>query len=181
MTGVRKMPVISQPDRRYRNPEEVFMKKRYRRYGPDKLLWWLSLVLLLSLLGCATPGPSTVTIQQIPAGDPAVGVVAFQTYGCHTCHVIPGVRNANSLAGPPLTAWAERSYIAGKLPNEPVHLIEWLRFPQRVEPGTAMPDMGVTAEDAHHMAAYLYTLRSNRTWYEQTVHWLRLDQWGLTQ
>lgn len=155
------------------------MRKQNRRSHIYKLVLWLGLMTTLGLLGCASPGPSTVTIKSIPAGDPAAGVVAFQTYGCHTCHVIPGVRNANSLAGPPLTAWAERSYIAGKLPNEPVHLIEWLRFPQRIEPGTAMPDMGVTAEDARHMAAYLYTLRSNRTWYEQTVHWLRLDQWGI--
>lgn len=157
------------------------MRKQNKKLGVYGFSLGLGLVVLLSLGGCATPGPSTVTIQQIPAGDPAAGVVAFQTYGCHTCHVIPGVRNANSLAGPPLTAWAERSYIAGKLANEPVHLIEWLRFPQQIEPGTAMPDMGVTAEDARHMAAYLYTLRSNRTWYEHTVHWLRLDQWGLTQ
>lgn len=157
------------------------MRKQNRRSHIYNLMLWLGLMAPLILLGCAPPAPTPVTIQPIPAGDPAAGVVAFQTYGCHTCHVIPGVRNANSLAGPPLTAWAERSYIAGKLTNEPVHLIEWLRFPQRIEPGTAMPDMGVTAEDAQHMAAYLYTLRSNRTWYEQTVHWLRLDRWGLTQ
>lgn len=157
------------------------MKKLYRRYDINKIPWWLSVVALLSLLGCAPSGPTPVTNQALPAGDPTAGAVALQRYGCHTCHVIPGVRNANSLAGPPLTAWAERSYIAGKLPNEAVHLIEWLRFPQQIEPGTAMPDMGVTAEDARHMAAYLYTLRSNRTWYEHTVHWLRLEQWGVTQ
>ena len=157
------------------------MRKQNFRTHIYKLVLWLGLMTILGLVGCASPGPSTVTIQSIPAGDPAAGAVALQRYGCHTCHVIPGVRNANSLAGPPLTAWAERSYIAGKLPNEPIHLIEWIRFPQQIEPGTAMPDMGVTAEDAHHMAAYLYTLRSNRTWYEQTVHWLRLDQWELTQ
>lgn len=151
------------------------------RPGINKRLWWLSLVTLLAVLGCAPPAPTPGPIPAVSAGDPAAGAIALQSYGCHTCHVIPGVRNANSLAGPPLTAWAERSYIAGKLPNEPVHLVEWIRFPQQVEPGTAMPDMGVTAEDAQHMAAYLYTLRSNRTWYEQTVYWLRLDQWGVTQ
>ena len=32
------------------------------------------------------------------------------------------------------------------------------RNPQAIEPGTAMPTQGVTADEAAHMAAYLYTL-----------------------
>ncbi|PRY20191.1 hypothetical protein CLV70_12572 [Pseudosporangium ferrugineum] len=30
--------------------------------------------------------------------------------------------------------------------------------PQAVEPGTAMPDLGVTSTDARDIAAYLFTL-----------------------
>jgi hypothetical protein len=34
-----------------------------------------------------------------------------------------------------------------------------------VEPGTAMPDMGVSEEEARDMSAYLYTLkREKRSW-----------------
>jgi cytochrome c2 len=66
---------------------------------------------------------------------------------------------AHSAVGPPLDRWAERHYIAGSLLNTPDNLIYWIRYPQAVEPGTAMPDLGVTEEDAAHMSAYLYTLR----------------------
>jgi cytochrome c1 len=60
--------------------------------------------------------------------------------------------------GPPLDAWAEREFIAGSLPNEPDALIDWIVNPQAIEPGTAMPTLGVTPEEARDMAAYLYTL-----------------------
>jgi len=97
----------------------------------------------------------------MPGGDPAQGAIALRDYGCHSCHVIPGVRGANALVGPPLTAWAQRHYIAGTLSNTPENLRYWLQYPQSVEPGTAMPDLGVTEQDARDMGAYLYTLTGN--------------------
>jgi cytochrome c len=63
------------------------------------------------------------------------------------------------MVGPPLTMFAQRAYIAGQLPNEPDNLIRWIQDPQTVEPGTAMPDLGVDTSTARDMAAYLYTLR----------------------
>jgi cytochrome c1 len=122
----------------------------------------LSLVLLLS--ACMAPGQEFAGAARIPAGDPVRGWQAIQNYGCHSCHRIPGVPGANGLAGPPLTAWAGRHYIAGKLPNEPDHLVQWIRFPQAIEPGTAMPNMGVTEPDAQDIAAYLYTLQADEGW-----------------
>lgn len=145
-----------------------------RRYH---LYLWLLLAMLLMLAGCTALAQTPVSEQPILAGDPEAGRLVFQTYGCHTCHTIPGVVGANSFVGPPLTAWAERSYIAGKLPNEPAYLVQWLRFPQAIEPGSAMPNMGVTEEDAVHMAAYLYTLRRNQPWYAGMVRFLRLDNY----
>jgi cytochrome c1 len=59
------------------------------------------------------------------------------------CHVIPGVPGARGMVGPPLTMFARRAYIAGQLPNEPDNLLRWLQDPQAVEPGTAMPNLGV--------------------------------------
>jgi cytochrome c1 len=38
-------------------------------------------------------------------------------------------------------------------------LIRWIETPQAIEPGTAMPNLGVTEQRARDMAAYLYTLR----------------------
>jgi cytochrome c2 len=83
----------------------------------------------------------------------------MQEYGCTSCHVIPGVSGANGTVGPPLTAFSKRQYVAGLLPNEPDNLIRWIQDPQGVVKGVAMPDMGVSEQDAKNIAAYLYTLR----------------------
>jgi cytochrome c1 len=69
------------------------------------------------------------------------------------------VESARGLVGPPLIHWANRRIIAGEVENTPEHLVTWLTVPQAVEPGTAMPNMGVTDEQARAMAAYLYTLK----------------------
>lgn len=76
--------------------------------------------------------------------------------------MIPGVPAADGTEGPPLDRWAERAYIAGAVRNTPEHMIVWIVDPQRVEPGTLMPDMGVPEEDARHMTAYLFTLGDTR-------------------
>jgi len=54
---------------------------------------------------------------------------------------------------------ARRIYIAGLLRNTPDNMIEWLRSPQSVLPGNAMPDMGLSTAQARDITAYLYTLR----------------------
>ncbi len=92
-------------------------------------------------------------------GNAKLGKEAIEKYGCGACHTIPGVKEADSLVGPPLTHFAERSFIAGQLANTEENLARWIRNPQTVEPGTAMPNLGVSAEDAENIAAYLSTLR----------------------
>jgi cytochrome c len=124
----------------------------------------VSLGLTLLLTACAIPGQELTGAERLPAGDPVRGWQAIQDYGCHSCHAVPGVPGTNSYVGPPLTAWADRHYIAGKLPNEPDSLVQWIRFPQAIEPGTAMPNMGVTEGDAQDIAAYLYTLQDDEGW-----------------
>lgn len=104
--------------------------------------------------------PSVTGPRDVPGGDPKRGRLTLQSgYGCGACHVIPGVPGAIGKVGPPLTDWAERAFIAGNLPNTPENLVRWVRYPQAVEPGTAMPDLGVSEPDARDIAAYLYTLR----------------------
>lgn len=122
---------------------------------------------LVILAACAENSTSTAALF-IPGGDPQRGRQAIQDYGCDTCHTIPGVPSANALVGPPLNDWADRRYIAGNLINTPDNLLRWLQSPQTVEPGTAMPDMGVTEQDARDMGAYLYSLRrdDNGAWAE---------------
>ena len=58
-----------------------------------------------------------------------------------------------------LTAFGRRVYIAGEVPNTSENLVQWLEVPQSIEPGTAMPNLGVTEGEAREIAAYLYTLR----------------------
>jgi cytochrome c1 len=65
---------------------------------------------------------------------------------------VPG---ADAEVGPPLTGFGRRGYIAGELPNNPENLQRWIRSPQSVEPGTVMPDLGVTESDARDIAAFL--------------------------
>jgi cytochrome c len=92
-------------------------------------------------------------------GDPARGRVLLRTYGCETCHTIPGVAGADARVGPPLAGIANRSYIAGVLTNAPDNMVRWILDPPGVDSMTAMPNVGVTRPDARHIAAYLYTLR----------------------
>jgi cytochrome c1 len=37
-------------------------------------------------------------------------------------------------------------------------MVTWLRDPQEIVPGNAMPDMGLSEEQARDITAYLYTL-----------------------
>lgn len=112
---------------------------------------------MLCIPACAIP--LLPTYNRVVDGDTARGVKELQAYGCGSCHVIPGVPGAVSYVGPPLTDWADRHYIAGSLSNTPENLIRWVREPQAIEPGTAMPNLGVTEQAARDMSAYLYTLQ----------------------
>jgi len=92
-------------------------------------------------------------------GDSEAGREAIESYGCGSCHTIPGVPNADADVGPPLTRFGNRSFIAGELTNTPENLVRWIMDPKGVEPGTAMPDLDVTRDDAEDITAYLEHLR----------------------
>jgi cytochrome c len=95
----------------------------------------------------------------VAGGNADRGKTEIAAYGCGSCHTIPGIRTAKGTVGPPLFFWSKRTYIAGQVPNKPEFLIRWLEAPQTIEPGTAMPNLGVTEAAARDIAAYLYTLR----------------------
>ena len=90
-------------------------------------------------------------------GDPSRGESMFIQYGCGSCHAIKGVRTATGMVGPPLDGIAQRVIIAGRLSNTPGNVEKWVRDPQHVSPGTAMPDLNVGARDARDITAFLYT------------------------
>ena len=110
----------------------------------------------------ATVGEACVSTpaaaSPLPAADPARGKVALTQYACNACHLIPGVTGAQVHVGPPLAGIASRGLLAGQLANTPAHLALWIREPQRVDPNTAMPSLGVDERDARDIAAYLATL-----------------------
>jgi cytochrome c2 len=120
-------------------------------------------VLLLLLLPAAACDQNLTKVREearmLTGGDPDKGPSAIGRYGCGACHTIPGVRGATGTVGPPLAGIAARGYLAGRLSNSPSNMKDWIQHPQAIAPGTAMPEMRVTDEDATHITAFLYTLR----------------------
>ncbi len=113
-------------------------------------------VLFLALLlgGCRDDAESRET-----GGDAARGASLIAKLGCGTCHNVPGIDGATGLVGPPLDHMGARVYIAGVLRNTPDNMAIWLREPQSVVPGNAMPNMGLDQDQARDITAYLSTLR----------------------
>jgi cytochrome c2 len=131
---------------------------------PQQSGWWVLVptALILLLLSACDGQRVGSPVVPVAGGDPVRGRELLTPYGCAGCHTIPGVRGAEATVGPPLTDWADRWYIAGLLSNEPDELVRWIQDPQSIKPGVAMPDTGVSPEDAWDIAAYLYTLSRGR-------------------
>ena len=83
------------------------------------------LLLLLPLAACT--GSDRSLLAAVAGGDSGRGAQVIQSFDCGSCHVIPGIRGANGLVGPPLTRMARRSYIAGRLPNRPDENVQTIR------------------------------------------------------
>lgn len=124
-----------------------------------RLLGALLAALTLPLLAACNEAQGREPRFAVVGGQAEDGKGDIQRYGCGSCHMIPGVDGADGTVGPPLIKWSQRTYIAGEVPNTPDFLIRWIEVPQAIEPGTAMPNLGVTEQDARDIAAYLYTLR----------------------
>ncbi len=112
-------------------------------------------LMALGLVGCDGGSSSAVS----GGGDPSRGAVEIGRAQCGACHEIPGIASAHGLVGPPLSHFGQRTIIAGLLPNTPDNLIHWLRDPQSVTPGNAMPSTGLDEQQARDVAAYLDALR----------------------
>jgi cytochrome c len=117
----------------------------------------LSIAIAAAIAGCDNEKKQNA--RAMTGGDPDRGQAAISTYGCASCHTIPGIRGANALVGPPLTQMGGRMYIAGVLQNTPNNLIRWLQDPPAIDSKTAMPNLHLSESDARDIATYLYTLQ----------------------
>ena len=93
---------------------------------------------------------------RVIGGNAEQGRAALARYECGVCHVIPGVPDAVGKVGPALDNYSQRSYVAGKFPNEPEVLVHWIIDAPAMAPQTAMPAIAMSDRDARDMAAYLY-------------------------
>ena len=114
---------------------------------------------LLALLASACAASS----QNAAPADPtaAAGQSLIAQKGCGGCHTVPGVPGANGVIGPSLAGVASRTTIAGgAVPNNgPDDLKRWILNPPAVKPGTPMPNLGLSDDDATKIVAYLETLK----------------------
>lgn len=102
-----------------------------------------------------TDGPTSATTS---AADVGRGKRALYQYACNACHTITGVTGSAPNVGPPLAGMARLQMIGGKLVSTPGNMVRWLQHTRKVDPLTAMPDMGVSERDAQDISAYLSTL-----------------------
>lgn len=121
-----------------------------------RLKSWLLLFVVVPMLASSGANAFAPIVQ---SGNARRGAKLIGSIGCGSCHTIPGVEGAEGKVGPPLTDIGERRFIAGVLTNTPDNMITWLKNPQTVVPGNAMPNLGLTDQEARDIAAYLYTLR----------------------
>lgn len=130
---------------------------------PRRRKRWQGAVVLAAafilLSGCTGGRVAYISYVVPTGGNAAPGQRVILNKDCGTCHTIPGIRGAHGVVGPPLTSFAQRTFIAGVLPNTPANLVQWVHSPRSIQANTAMPDLGLSDQQARDVAAYLYTLR----------------------
>jgi sulfur-oxidizing protein SoxX len=110
---------------------------------------------LLVAAGCADKSDLP---RQLAGADSERGRRTAERFACGACHLIPGIEWPKGRVGGPLAGFADRPLIAGRYPNQPDTLVQWLRDAPSLSPETGMPPTGLSASEARDVAAYLYTL-----------------------
>lgn len=124
--------------------------------------------------GLATP-PKQPEVTALPfyqalGPQEQQGVQVILQRGCGSCHTIPNIPGASGTIGPNLgphddiPPLSQRQMLAtypnGQVPNNSVDdLAKWILDPPSLKPGTAMPKLGLTPDEAAAAAAYLYTIQ----------------------
>jgi cytochrome c oxidase subunit 2 len=128
----------------YCGAEHAWMRIRVIAEAPDEFAAWQRHELGPGL------GPSTDAARR--------GAAIFGEKTCVTCHAIGDVAAAR--IGPDLTHVAERTTLgAGVIENTPDELARWLKDPQRIKPGSHMPNAQLSDGEVTDLVAYFETLR----------------------
>jgi cytochrome c oxidase subunit 2 len=103
-------------------------------------------------------------VEPPTSGDAAAGAELFTQRQCIGCHAISGYDGAEARVGPNLTYFAERAKFAGYMLDNDINegaenVSAWLADPQKVKPGSQMPNLGLSEEDISNLVAYLRTLK----------------------
>ena len=93
-----------------------------------------------------------------PTGLAAEGKAIYARSACVGCHTIRGV--STGALGPDLTTFgSRRTLAAGMFPSTVETVAAWLRNPTALKPGSKMPALGLTDDQARAVAAYLVSLK----------------------
>lgn len=126
----------------YCGDSHALMKFRVFVDTPEDFLKWVD----------AQKSPAVTTAE-----DP--GFVAFSQAGCVACHTVGGTPAAGT-QGPDLTHVGSRTRIAsGILDTNADNMHRWLVDPPAVKPGSKMPNLNLTAENAQTISNWLLTLK----------------------
>ncbi|MGE3269237.1 MAG: cytochrome c family protein [Chloroflexota bacterium] len=128
----------------------------------------------LLVAACATPAPAAPAAASKDAkpvaaasggntaGDVEAGKALFASKGCIACHVAKGVPGATGTIGPNLNGIGDpssRPKLADGANNTPEHIREWIKDPQKLKPGTMMPNLQLSDAEADNLTAFLLTLK----------------------
>ncbi|WP_126173570.1 c-type cytochrome [Altericroceibacterium xinjiangense] len=135
------------------------MKSRITRQVPGRGLGLPGLaragaLTALALVSACKEPPTTRRMPDSAAASR--GLALIDKVGCGACHEIPGLDWPKGRLGPSLAGFDDVGLIAGHLPNRPGTLAAFIRNAPAVKPGSTMPPMPLTEEQAADIAAYLY-------------------------
>jgi cytochrome c len=119
-------------------------------------------IVALAAAACQSASPAAQAPPPPPAGSPAAqGQTLMAQKGCGACHIIPGVAGATGTIGPSLAGiGSKNSVAAGAVPiRGRDDLVRWVADPPAVKPGTQMPNLNLTPEEADSIVSYLELLR----------------------
>ena len=127
----------------------------------DRLATVASLLLAVSAVtACSAPASPQAGQPAAPlSAEAAAGRDLIVPRACGSCHRVPGVREAVGTVGPSLAGVASRPKIAATIDNTPDNVKRWLMNPSALKPGTSMPALGLSDDEAAKLTAFLETLK----------------------